>query len=227
QDEIPAGFSVLVTRHAWLEAYAGYDLKFKELARAGLSLAWHADAGSLSLAASQWRNPFDQLYLLNKTPDIAYWGLYSRNVPSTYNDVRVSGSYTRGSWGIRGSAGSMAGVRTGWTANGYLTSPSWYGFRASAGAQGMKTDFIEFYSLDATLIAQVREVTFQIQSQTRNYDWRPRPSGFHDTDNYTEISAEYPLRRHIYASAAAGGFFRKLGNEGFMPQAELRLIARL
>jgi hypothetical protein len=227
QREVPAGASVMLSQYVWLEAYAGYDFEFKDLARAGLSLSCRGNDGSFSLAASQWRNPFDQLYLVNTGRSLPYWGLYSRAVPSTYTDIRVSGSFSRGAWGVRGTLGSVAGVRSGWTASGYLTSPSFFGFRASAGAQGMKTDYIEFYSLDAALMTQVEAVSLQLQSQTRNYDWRPRPSGFHNTDTYSEISAEYPLRAHLYLSAAAGGLFRTLGNEGFKPQAELRLIARL
>ena len=225
--EIPAGVTVFLSRSLWLEAYGGYDLKFKETVRAGLGLSWRTDSGSLSLSTSQWRNPFDQLYLLDKSRNLPSWGLYAKPVPSTYNDLRVSSSYGRGGWGVRGTLGVMDGVRAGWTASSYLTSPSFFGFRASAGAQGMKSDYIEFYSLDATVMAQVRSVAVQLQTQTRNYDWRSRPSNLHNTDNYSEISAEYPLRRHLYLSAAAGGLFRTMGNEGFKPQAELRLIARL
>jgi hypothetical protein len=227
QREIPAGVTVSLSKSLWLEAYGGYDLKFKETVRAGLGLSWRANGGSLSMAASQWRNPFDQLYLVDKIRTLPYWGLNTRPVPSTYNDLRVSGSWVRGEWGIRGTLGVMGGVRAGWVANSYLTSPLFFGFRASAGAQGMKSDYIEFYSLDATVTKQLRDVSVQLQSQTRNYNWRPRPSGLHNTDTYSEISAEYPLRRHLYLSAAAGGFFRHMGDEGFKPQAELRLIARI
>jgi hypothetical protein len=91
----------------------------------------------------------------------------------------------------------------------------------------MRSDFIKFYSLDALVMTQVREFSLQAQVQLRSYEWLSRPSGFSNRDAYSEISAEYPLRRHLYLSAAAGGFFRTLGNEGFQPQVELRLIARL
>jgi hypothetical protein len=112
-------------------------------------------------------------------------------------------------------------------ANVYLMPPSFFGFRATVGGQDMRSDFIEFYSLDALVMTQVREFSLQAQVQLRSYEWLSRPSGFSNRDAYSEISAEYPLRRHLYLSAAAGGFFRTLGNEGFKPQAELRLIARI
>ncbi len=91
----------------------------------------------------------------------------------------------------------------------------------------MKSDFLQFYSLDAMVMTQVRSFSLQAQIQARSYEWLSRPSGFYNRDSYSEISAEYPLQRHLYLSAAAGGFFRTLGDEGFKPQAELRLVARL
>lgn len=121
----------------------------------------------------------------------------------------------------------MAGVRSGWTANAYVLTPPFFGFAADGGVQIMKSDFIEFYCLDASVMKQVREVSLRAQIQGRSYEWLSRPSGYYDMDAYSEISAEYPLRRHLYLSAAAGGFFRTLGDEGFKPQAELRLIARI
>jgi hypothetical protein len=227
QQEVPVGLNVMLAKRVSLETYAAYDFKFEETVRAGAALSWRGDRGSLSLAASQWRNPFDQLYQLDKGRNIPYWGLYSERPPSTYRDFRLSGSLARGDWGIRGALSSMAGVRSGWTANAYLMTPSFFGFRANAGAQLMKSDFIEFYSLDAFLMTQVRQLALQAQIQARSYEWLSRPSGFTNRDAYSEISAEYPLHRHLYVSAAAGGFFRTLGDEGFKPQAELRLVARI
>jgi hypothetical protein len=227
QSEVPAGVNVTLKKSIWLEAYAGYDFEDKRASRAGLSVSWRRDAGSLSLSATRWRSPFDQLYLLAKSRGVPFFGLSSKSVPSNFDDLRLSASYGASAWSVRGSGGSMSGVRTGWTANAYLMTPSWWGIRASAGAQGMKTDYIEFYSLDALVMMQLRSLGIEVQSQTRNYQWLPRPSGFHTTDNYTELSIDYPLMKHIYASAAAGVFFRKFGNESFQPQAELRLIARL
>ena len=227
QSEVPAGVNVTMKKSIWLEAYAGYDLEDRRVSRAGLSASWRRGSGSLSLSATQWRSPFDQLYLLARSRSVAFFGLSSKSVPSNYDDVRLSVSYGGSSWSVRGSGGSMSGVRTGWTANAYLMTPSWWGFRASAGAQGMKTDYIEFYSLDASVMRQFRSLSLEVQSQTRNYQWLPRPSGFHTTDNYTELSLDYPLVKHIFMSAAAGVFFRKFGNESFQPQAELRMIARL
>jgi len=226
--EVPAGLTVNLSGQFQLEAYSGYDFEFKELSRAGLSLSWHASGRNMSLAVSQWRNPFDQMYLLDKGRSLDYWGLHSEPAPSTFNDARLAGFVSRGGWGFRGTFGVMSGVRSGWTSSGFVTSPSFLGlFRANVGAQGMKSDFVEFYSLDAAIMAQAGSVTLQIQSQTRNYNWRPSASGLHITDNYSELSAEYPIGRHLYLNAAAGGFIRTLGNEGFKPQAELRLIARL
>lgn len=227
QREAPAGFNAMLTRNVWLESYAGYDFEFRKLSRAGLSVTWHGDAGSLGLSATQWRNPFDQLYLLDKSRNIAYWGLYSRAVPSTYNDVRASISYARNGWGVRGAVGSMAGVRSGWTANVNLTSPFFRGVLANFGGQAVSSDYIEFYSLDGRLLYEIRGVDLEIESQFRDYRWLPGSSGQRTRDAYSEVSAEYPLRRHVYLSAAGGGFFRTMGNEGFQPQVELRLIVRI
>jgi hypothetical protein len=227
QQEAPAGFNVMLTKFVWLETYAAYDFGFRETTRAGAGLSWRGDRGSLSVAVSQWRNPFDQLYLLDRNRNLVYTGSSSGNAPSTYSDVRISGSIASGGWGVRGAISSMAGIRSGWTANAYLLSPSFFGFRASVGGQDMKSDFLTFYSLDAMVMTQVRDFSLQAQFQARSFEWLPRPSGFYNRDSYSEISAEYPLRRHLYLSAAAGGFFRTVGNEGFKPQAELRLIARI
>jgi hypothetical protein len=227
QNEVPAGVNVTLKKSIWLEAYAGYDFEDKRASRAGLSVSWRRDAGNLSLSATRWRSPFDQLYLLAKSRSAPFFGLTSKSVPSNFDDLRLSASCGASSWSVRGSGGSMSGIRTGWTANAYVMTPAWWGIRASAGAQGMKTDYIEFYSLDALVMMQLRSLSLEVQSQTRNYQWLPRPSGFHTTDNYTELSLDYPLMKHIYASAAAGVFFRKFGNESFQPQAELRMIARL
>jgi hypothetical protein len=227
QREAPAGFNVMLTKRVRLETYAAYDFGFRETTRAGAGLSWLGDRGSLSVAVSHWRNPFDQLYLLDRNRSLVYTGAYSGNAPSIYRDVRLSGSVDRGDWGIRGAVSSMAGVRSGWTANAYLMTPSFYGFRANVGAQSMKSDFLQFYSLDAAVMKQVREFSLQAELQARSFEWLPRPSGFYNRDSYSEISAEYPLRRHLYLSAAAGGYFRRMGDEWFKPQAELRLIARI
>lgn len=227
QKEAPAGFNILLKKNIWVDANTSYDFGFRELTRVGFGLSWRGEAGSVSLMASQWRNPFDQLSLLDKSRSLTYWGLYSKSVPSTYQDIRASGSFERNEWGVRGNLGFMAGVRSGWLTSAYLMSPSLHGFRVSLGGQAMKSDYIEFLSMDVMVTAQVRDIALQLQSQFRNYQWRPRPSGFRNADNFSELSAECPLRKHLYLSAAAGGFFRTLGNEGFKPQAELRLIARI
>jgi hypothetical protein len=227
QREAPAGFNVMMTKSVWLESYAAYDFGFGEMTRAGAGLSWRGDRGSLSVAVSQWRNPFDQLYLLDRNRSIVYSGPYSGSAPSTYRDVRLSGSVNRGGWGIRGALASMAGIRRGWMANAYLMTPSFFGFRANVGAQSMKSELLQFYSLDAMVMTQVREFSLQAEIQARSFEWLPRPSGFYNRDSYSEISAEYPLRRHLYLSAAAGGYFRRMGDEWFKPQAELRLIARI
>ncbi len=133
QREAPAGFNVMLTRRVWLETYAAYDFGFGETTRAGVGLSWRGDRGNLSVAASEWRNPFDQLYLLDRSRSLVYSGLYSRPAPSTYRDIRLSGSFGDGGWGARGALSSMAGIRTGWMANAYLMTPSFYGFgRTSA-----------------------------------------------------------------------------------------------
>jgi hypothetical protein len=227
QSEIPAGVNVTLKKSVWLDAYAGYDFEEKRASRAGLSVSWRRDAGSFSLSATRWRSPFDQLYLLAKSRSAPFFGLSSKNVPSNFDDLRLSASYGRSSWSVRGSGGSMSGVRTGWTANAYVTTPSFLWVRCEVGAQGMRTDFVEFYSYDALVMSQLGSLSIQVQSQTRSYRWLPQPTGKRTTDNYTELSLDYPLVKHIYASAAAGVFFRKFGNESFQPQAELRMIAKL
>ena len=225
--EIPAGLNVLIGKDIWLEAYGGYDLEDRNLARAGFSFSWRADSLNLSVTASQWRNPFDQLYLVDKTKNLAYWGLYSKEVPATYQDIRIAAFYSRGGWGFRGSVGAMSGVRSGWLGSANVMTPEVFGFRLNFGGQAMKSDFIEFYSLDVRVTTQVRDLSLDLQSQTRYYQWLPRPSGFHNMDNYSELTAEYPLQRHFFLSAAAGGFFRRLGDESFKPQVELRIIVRI
>jgi len=128
---------------------------------------------------------------------------------------------------LRGTVAATAGMRSGWMTSAYLIAPTFFGLNVNGGGQAMQSDYIEFYSLDAVVMMQIRDVTLQLQSQTRNYVWLPLASGLRTTDNYSEISAEYPLRRHLFMSAAAGGFFRTLGDEGFKPQFELRLITRI
>ncbi len=225
--EVPAGFNVILKKDVWLETYAAYDFEAKELTRTGLSLSLRRGAGSLSLMASQWRNPFDQLSILDKGRNLAYRGFYPQDAPATYRDIDVSGSINRSGWGVRAALGFMSGVRSGWLTSAYLTTPSLLGFNASLGGQSMKSDYIEFSSLDVAVMAQVSDVAVQLESQSRNYEWLPKLSGFRTKDNYSEISVEYPLIKHLSLSAAAGGFFRNLGNEGFKAQAELRLIARI
>ena len=227
QKEAPTGFNVMLDEYVWLEGYGAYDFEAGSFAREGVSLSWRGDDGSLSIAASLWRNPLDQFYLADKGKELPYWGLYSRPAPATYRDVRMSGSYGRSGWSLRGTLGLMADVRSGWTLSTYLMAPSFFGFRVGAGTQAMKSDFIEFYSAEGLVNHQVGRATLQLDSQIRNYEWRGRPSGLHNTDEYTEISIEYPFGRHLHINAAAGGTSRRLGDEGFKPQANLRLIARI
>jgi hypothetical protein len=217
----------MLSKRFWLETYASYDFEVEQTARAGATLSFRGDRGSLSLTASQWRNPFDQLYQIDRGRTIPYWGLYSERPPSTYRDFRFSGSFSRGGWGMRGALSTMDGVRSGWTGSAYVMAPSFHGFAADAGALIMESDFIEFYSLEAAVTRQVRDVSLRAEMQGRSYAWKSRPSEFYDRDIYSEISAEYPLQRHLYLSAAAGGFIRTIGDEGFKPQAEIRLIARI
>jgi hypothetical protein len=224
--EIPAGFYFQVGRNIWVDGYGSYDIEAKQLARAGLSLSWRVDKSNISLLASEWRNPFDQLYLADKNQNALYWGDYS-SLPVTYKDVRLNFSTSGKSLGFRGSAGWTGGVRSGWLGNAYLLFSNLFGFQLSLGVQAMKTDFIEFYSADLSAQRQFGDILVQLQTQERYFQWRPRPSGFHDADNYTELSVEYPLLRHFYISLAGGGYFRKLGNENFKPQVELRVMYRI
>lgn len=226
RSELPAGMYARVGPDTWFDAYASYDFHAGELARASLSFTWRVDKSNFSLMATQWRNPFDQLYLADKTKNSIYWGDFA-SVPVTYRDVRISFSTSGKGLGFRGSAGWMGGVRSGWLGNAYVTFPNILGFRLSLGGQAMKTDFIEFYSADLIVQKQFGEILVQVQSQERYYQWQPRPSGFHNFDNYTELSVEYPLARHFYLNLAGGGYFRVLGNESFKPMAEFRIIYRI
>ena len=225
--ELPVGLNLFLTDAVWIEAYGSYDFQAKELARAGFSLSWRSDTVSFSLLASQWTNPFDQLFILDKVSAYGTWGLYAQAVPATYKDLRLSASWGNGGWGVRGSFGLMGGVRSGWIANAGLTLPRWAGIRFTVGAQSMKSDFIQFTSLDVAGEGSIGDILIRLQSQTRYYQWQPRASGFHNLDNFTELSAEYPLGRHVWLNLAGGGYIRQVGNETFKPQIELRLILRL
>ena len=225
--EIPVGFRIFLSRSVWLESYAGYDLDGRDLARAGLSAAWHSETTTMSLLLSQWRNPFDQLYLLDKSKSSGTWGLYAENVPVLYQDVRFSTSWGARGFGLRGTFGLMAGVRSGWLGSASMTILIPAGIRLNAGGQALRTDLIEFASFDFGAEKILGTVTLRLQSQFRVYQWRPRDSGFDNVDDYSEFSLELPLGRHFYFSAAGGGYIRTLGNERFKPQAELRLIVRM
>ena len=225
--ELPVGLNLFLSDAVWIEAYGSYDFQAKELARAGFSLSWRSDTVSFSLLASQWTNPFDQLFILDKVSAYGTWGLYAQAVPATYKDLRLSASWGNGGWGVRGSFGLMGGVRSGWIANAGLTLPRWAGIRFTVGAQSMKSDFIQFTSLDVAGEGSIGDILIRLQSQTRYYQWQPRASGFHNLDNFTELSAEYPLGRHVWLNLAGGGYIRQVGNETFKPQIELRLILRL
>jgi len=226
QREASGGFNVRLTRPVWLEAYGAYDFEAKSTARAGLGLSWQAPQGSLTVSASLWRSPFDQAYLVEKGRNLPYWGLHSEAVPSTYRDVRLSGSYGRDGWGVRGTLGVMADVRAGWTAGAYLAMPSFLGFNVNIGTRATKSDFIKFYSIDGTVTYQVRRATLQVQSQLRNYNWLGGTSSLRHTDDHSEIAVIYPLGRHLHFDAAVGGYFKELGKSGLKPEAELRLVAR-
>jgi hypothetical protein len=226
QREASGGFNVRLKRPLWFEAYGAYDFEFRMMARAGLGLSWQATQGSLSIVASLWRNPFDQLYLVEKGRDLPYWGLHSEAVPSTYQDVRLSGAYRRDGWGVRGTVGTMAGARTGWTVGAYLATPSLLGLNANIGTRAMKSDFTEFYSVDGLVTYQIQHATLQVQSQLRNYRWLGATSSLRYTDGHSEVSVIYPLGNHIRVDAAVGGYFREFGRGGFKPEAELRLVAR-
>ncbi len=225
--EVPAGLFLQVSPRLWLDANGSYDLESRKLARAGLGLSWMTDSLNLSLTASQWQNPFDQFTLVDKNSNLTYWGQASTQVPLIFRDIRLSLSLGGQGFGFRGSAGLMQGARSGWLASSYMLFPPLAGFRLSVGGQAMKSDFIDFTSLDLCLHKQVGDFSFQVQSQSRLYQWQPRPSDFRNMDNYSELAVDYPLFKHFWLSLAAGGYFRRLGDESFKPQLEIRLIARL
>ena len=224
--ELPAGVSVFLGDRVWAEAYAAYDPARKELARAGLSLSWHSDEATFSFSASEWRNAFDQLTLLDKSRTLTTWGLFDQSVPAVYRDIRISGSFSADGWNARGNAGYMGGVRSGWLAGASVSPPDFGGWRFTADVQAMKTDMVEFYAFEGTLAGEIGPLFVELQSQLRSYRWISGSIGDTIVDDYSEISVEYPLARHLYASAGFGGYIRQLGNEGFKPQAEARLIFR-
>jgi hypothetical protein len=90
----------------------------------------------------------------------------------------------------------------------------------------MKSDFIEFYSVDGAVTYQVRRATLEVQSQIRNYSWLGGPSSLRHTDDHSEIAVSYPLGKHLRVDAAAGAYFKELGKSGLKPEAQLRLVAR-
>lgn len=225
--ELAGGVSADIGGNFWLDAYGGYDFEQKTLARAGMGLSWRADRGSLSVMASSWRNPFDQLVLLEKSKDLPYWGTGSPPAPADFRDVRVSGSMRFKHIGVRGSFGLMGGVRSGWLANAYFQILRFLGFQWSFGGQTMRSDFIEFNSLDVELLKQMGSFTLQVETQMRLYRWVPRPSGFRNSDTYSEVSLDYQAQRHLFLHAAAGLFFRNLGDESIKPRLELGMIWRL
>jgi hypothetical protein len=91
----------------------------------------------------------------------------------------------------------------------------------------MRSDFIEYDSLDAELMKQMGRFTLQFETQVRFYRWVPRPSGFRNSDNYSELTLDYQAQRHFFFHAAAGLFFRKLGDESIKPRLEAGMIWRL
>ncbi len=226
KSEMPGGVYALLGREFWFDAYGSYDFEARQLARAGLSLSWRSDPYNLSLTASVWTNPFDELTLADKNKTAIYWADFS-DLPVTYRDLRFGFSTNGKGFGFRGSFGWLGGVRSGVVGNAYVVFPAFWGFRFTLGGQAMNSDFIQFYSADITAQRQFGNVLVQVQSQTRYYQWEPRASGFHTMDTYSELSVEYPLVRHFYLSLAGGGYFRKLGDERFKPQVEVRLIYRI
>ncbi len=228
RSEIPFGANVAVSDRVWIEGYAAYDAERSELARAGLSLAWHSDDATLAVSATEWRNPFDQLMLLDKSKSLTTWGLYDGSVPATYRDARLSGSFAAGDWSFRGHAGLMAGVRSGWLAGASLTPPALLaGWSLTAGFQALKTDLVRFASIDAGLAGNLGVFFIELQSQLRTYTWISGGASAGYVDDFSELSVEYPIARHFFLNAAFGGYIRRVGNEGFKPQAELRLILRI
>jgi len=91
----------------------------------------------------------------------------------------------------------MDRIRPGRIANAGLTLPRVAGIRFTLSGQAMKTDFIEFYSADVPGEGSLGDLLIRIQSQTHPYQGRTRASGFHNSDNDSELSAEYPLGRHL------------------------------
>jgi len=226
--ELPVGANLAVSERVWIEGYAAYDPERRELARAGLSLAWHSDGATLSVSATEWRNPFDQLMLLDKSGSFATSGLFDATVPAVYRDARLSGSFMAGEWSFRGQAGLMSGVRSGWLAAASMTPPPIFpGWSLTAGFQAMKTDMVQFTSFEAAVAGDLGAFSLQLQTQLRTYRWISGATGDSYLDDFSELSVEYPLARHLTLNAAFGGFIRQMGNEGFKPQAEFRLIFRI
>jgi len=229
RSELASQFSLQLENSVWADVQAAFDFESRELARASFGFSWRNDQVHLSLAASEWRNPFEQLVADSRTQELPYWGYESEPVPSIYRDIRFSASWRakRLRWSWRGMLGRLAGVRSGWLGNIFFQGPAFFGLGWSLGGQVLDSDYIRLLSLDAAVTYQRGPWAFQLLSQSRLYQWQPRPSAFRNVDNYVELQAEYPPAPHLYLRVAAGLFIRKLGDERLKERLQLQFIYRM
>lgn len=224
--EVSGGLDGRLGRNLWLDGYAAYDAKAREMSRAGIGLSWRPETGSLhlSLQATWWRNAFDQLVDMSRPSTLHDW--LPDWQPVEFRDLRLTVSQRGKKWGWRASAGLMQGARSGWVASAFLRRSVFGPLSVEVGGQVMDTDFIHYYSVQGSLLAVLRSVTLELRSQARLYQWQPRPSDYKNSDNFSELRLEVPAGRHLYLGLSAGVFVRELGDETFRPQLEANIIYR-
>lgn len=225
--EVASGLDAKLGGSLWLDGYAAYDWSARGMSRGGVGLSWRPDAGVLnvSLQATWWRSPFDQFYDASRPSALHDW-MSPDWRPQQFSDLRLTVSARGRHWGWRGTAGVMQGVRSGWLANAFVQRTVFGPLRLEAGGQVMESDFIHYYSAQAGLQAALPAFTLELRTQSQVYQWQPRPSGFRNSDNFSELRLEVPVGRRLYLSVGGGAFFRELGDEKVRLQLEANVIYR-
>ena len=230
--ELSANIGAKLYENLWIYSNIAYDSgkgfpnQSGTLSRASINLSWHKNNAYFSLMASQWQNPFDQFVIDQKTSSLPYWGNFGAQPPSKYQDVRFTGSYSYGQWRMRGTVGTLQGVRSGWLAQAHLQVPPIFKMRFGGGVQAMRTDFIDLFALEATLSMHLYRMEIRVQSRARLYKWLPDKTGFKYTDNFSSAEIEYPMLKNMYILFKAGIYFRELGNESTKPLIESNILYR-
>ncbi len=210
----------------WVFVGGAYDLEIRDRTRVTAQVSVRGARVYVSLMASEWRNPWEQLRVYDEVRTLTYFGRFAETPPSTFRDLRaVVGIRTR-QWAVRGSFGYMRGVRSGWIATGWVRSPKWKWFRLELGGQAIRSDYTNFYTVDAALITIVRSVQVRVHTQARVYQWLPSRSGFRYADNFTHIEIEWPVSPRLFMRIRGGVIFRQIGDESFKPLLDTLLLYR-